>query len=54
MFFTCSDSLYRKDAGVFSAGVEQVEQKLIEQANLLRLAGEKEREAKTLKDRAGQ
>jgi len=48
-----TDSLYRKDAGVFSAGVEQEEQRLIEQAELIRLAGENEKEAKTLKDRAG-
>ena len=33
--------------------VDKSEQRLIEQANLLRRAGEKEKEAKTLKDRAG-
>ena len=48
-----TDSLYQKDGAGFSAGVEQVEQKLIEQANLLRLAGEREKEAKTLKEQAG-
>ena len=48
-----TDSLYRKDGVGFRAGVEQEEQHLIEQANLLRLAGEKEKEAKTLKEQAG-
>lgn len=47
-----TDSLYRKDRVGFSNRVEQEEQRLIEQAELLRLAGEREKEAKTLKDRA--
>lgn len=48
-----TDSLYLKDRVVFSNRVEQEEQRLIEQAELLRLAGEKEKEAKTLKEQAG-
>jgi hypothetical protein len=48
-----TDSLYQKDGAGFSSNVDKTEQRLIEQANLLRLAGEKEKEAKTLKDRAG-
>ena len=37
----------------FSNDVEQEERRLIEQAELLRLAGEREKEAKTLKEQAG-
>ncbi|WP_295233460.1 hypothetical protein [Sediminibacterium sp.] len=48
-----TDSLYQKDRVGFSNRVEQEEQRLIEQAELLRLAGEKEKEAKTLKEQAG-
>lgn len=48
-----TDSLYLKDRVGFSNRVEQEEQRLIEQAELLRLAGEKEKEAKTLKEQAG-
>ena len=48
-----TDSLYQKDRVGFSNDVEQEEQRLIEQAELLRLAGEKEKEAKTLKEQAG-
>ena len=48
-----TDSLYQKDGVRFRNRVEQEERRLIERAELIRLAGEKEREAKTLKDRAG-
>ena len=48
-----TDSLYQKDGVGFRDKVEEGERRLIEQAELLRLAGEKEREAKSLKDRAG-
>ena len=47
-----TDSLYRKDRVGFSSNVEQEERRLIEQAELLRLAGEREKEAKTLKEHA--
>lgn len=47
------DSLYQKDNPGFRNSVEQEEQHLIQQAELLRLAGEKEREARILKNRAG-
>jgi hypothetical protein len=48
-----TDSLYQKDRVGFGNNVEQEERRLIEQAELLRLAGEREREAKTLKEQAG-
>ena len=48
-----TDSLYQKDGAGFRDKVEQEESRLIERAELIRLAVEKEREAKTLKDRAG-
>ena len=48
-----TDSLYQKDGVGFRNSVEQEERRLIERVELIRLAGEKEREAKTLKDRAG-
>ena len=48
-----TDSLYQKDGVGFRNSVEQEERRLIERAELIRLAGEKEREAKTLKGRAG-
>ena len=48
-----TDSLYQKDCVGFNSNVEQDERRLIEQAELLRLAGEKEKEAKTLKEQAG-
>lgn len=48
-----TDSLYQKDKVGFSNNVEQEERHLIEQAELLRLAGEREKEAKTLKEQAG-
>ena len=49
-----TDSLYQKDEKLFSNNVEQEEQRLIQQAEDLRLGVEKEREAKTLRNRAGQ
>lgn len=49
-----TDSLYQKNEDSFRTGVEQEEQRLIQQAEDLRLAGEKEREAKSLKSRAEQ
>lgn len=49
-----TDSLYQKDESLFRNNVEQEEQRLIQQAEYLRLAGEKEREAKSLRNRAGQ
>ena len=48
-----TDSLYQKDESLFRNNVEQKEQRLIQQAKDLRLAGEKEREAKSLRSRAG-
>ncbi len=48
-----TDSLYQKDRVGFSNDVEQEERRLIKQAELLRLAGEREKEAKTLKEQAG-
>jgi hypothetical protein len=48
-----TDSLYQNDHVSFKNQVEQEEQRLIQQAEDLRLAGEKEREAKFLKNRAG-
>lgn len=48
-----TDSLYQKDEGLFRNNVEQEEQRLIQQAEDLRLADEKEKEAKVLKSRAG-
>ena len=48
-----TDSLYQKNENSFRTGVEQEEQRLIRQAEDLRLAGEKEKEAKSLKSRAG-
>lgn len=49
-----TDSLYFKDENSFRTEVELEEQRLIQQAEDLRLAGEKEREAKSLRNRAGQ
>lgn len=48
-----TDSLYQKDRVYFSSNVVQEERRLIEQAELLRLADEREKEAKTLKEQAG-
>jgi|GEM_PF-998419 len=48
-----TDSLYQKDPVGFSNSVEQEENRLTRQAELLRLAGEREEEAKTLKEQAG-
>ena len=48
-----SDSLYQKYGAGFRNRVEQEERRLLERAELIRLAGKKKREAKTLKDRAG-
>ena len=48
-----TDSVYLKDHVGFSNRVEKEEQRLIEQAELLRLAGERGKEARTLKERAG-
>lgn len=47
------DCHYQKDEGLFRNNVEQEEQRLIHQAADLRLAGEKEREAKALRNRIG-
>ncbi len=52
-FCKYTDSLYQKDEVKFSAGVEQVEQNLIEQANRIRLADEKEKALKRVKARIG-
>ena len=52
-YCSLTDSLYQNDGVGFRDKVEEGERRLIEQAELLRLAGEKEREAKSLKDRAG-
>jgi hypothetical protein len=52
-FCKYTDSLYQKDEVKFSAGVEQVEQNLIEQANRIRLADEKEKAPKRVKARIG-
>ena len=46
------DSLYQNDKFGFSDNVEHEEQRLIEIVELLRLAGEREKEARTLKERA--
>ncbi len=48
-----TDSLYQKDRVGFSNNVEQTERRLIEQAELLPLATEREKEAKPLKEQAG-
>lgn len=48
-----TDSLYQKDESLFRNNVEQEERRLIQQAEDLRLAGEKEKEAKVLRSRAG-
>ncbi len=48
-----TDRLYQKNEDSFRIGVEQEEQRLIRQAEDLRLAGEKEKEAKSLRNRAG-
>ncbi|MEO5777412.1 MAG: hypothetical protein ABIQ27_10930 [Flavobacterium sp.] len=48
-----TDSLYQKNEDSFKTGVEQEEQRLLQQAENFRIAGEKEREAKSLKSRAG-
>lgn len=48
-----TDSLYLKDKSGFREGVEQEEQRLFRQLELNRLAGEKESEAKTLREQAG-
>ena len=52
-FCAQTDSVYLKDKSGFRDGVEQEEQRLFRQLELNRLAGEKEREAKTLRERAG-
>lgn len=49
-----TDSLYQKNEDSFRTEVEKEERRLIQQAEDLRLAGEKEREAKSLRNRAGQ
>ena len=49
-----TDSLYQKDEDNFSARVELDEQYLIEQANLLRLAGEKKKIQRSVKVRTAQ
>lgn len=48
-----TDSLYQMDESLFRNNVEQEEQRLIQQAEDLRLADEKEKEAKSLRNRAG-
>ena len=48
-----TDSLYQKEESLFRNNVEQEEHRLIQQAEDLRLAVEKEREAKALRNRAG-
>lgn len=48
-----TDSLYQKDPASFANDVESEEQRLIQQAEDLRLALEKEREAKFLRKKAG-
>jgi hypothetical protein len=48
-----TDSLYQHDPNGFIRKVEEEEQWLVEQAQKLRLAGEKEKEARTLKEQAG-
>ena len=48
-----TDSLYQKEESLFRNKVEQEEQRLIQQAEDLRLADEKEREVKALRNRAG-
>ena len=52
-FCAQTDSIYLKDKSAFRDGVEQEEQRLIRQLELNRLAGEKKREAKTLREQAG-
>ncbi len=52
-FCAQTDSFYLKDKSGFRDGVEQEEQRLFRQLELNRLAGEKEREAKTLREQAG-
>ncbi len=52
-FCKYTDSLYQKDEVKFSAGVEQGEQNLIEQANRIRLADEKKKAPKKVKSRIG-
>ena len=47
-----TDSLYQNNEDSFRIGVEKKEQRLIQQAEDLRLAGEKEREAKSLRSKA--
>lgn len=48
-----TDSLYHQDPVAFSRKVEEEERWLFEKAQKLRLAGEKEKEARTLKEQAG-
>ncbi len=48
-----TDSFYQKNQDSFRAKVEQEERRLIQQAEDLRLADEKEKEARVLKKRAG-
>lgn len=48
-----TDSLYQKDESSFRNNVEQKEHRLIQRAEDLRLAVEKESEAKVLRSRAG-
>ena len=52
-FCAQTDSVYLKDKSGFRDSVEQEEQRLLRQLELNRLAGEKEREAKTLREQAG-
>jgi hypothetical protein len=52
-FCAQTDSVYLKDRSGFRDGVEQEEQRVFRQLELNRLAGEKEREAKTLRGWAG-
>jgi hypothetical protein len=48
-----TDSLYNINGDSFKSRVEVEEQRLLEQAQLLHLAGEKEKEARKLKEKAG-
>ena len=52
-FCSDTDSLYQKDPVSFTKDVGSEEQRLIQQAEDLRLALEKEREAKALRQRSG-
>lgn len=47
------DCHYQKDESLFRNNMEREEKRLIQQAEYLRLAGEKERKAKALRNRIG-